>query len=46
MEDGRHHEKSKNRHISPTVAPIGMKFGTMMHVDPANPMDSLNFENF
>jgi len=30
---GRHLEKSKNRHISPTVGPIATKFGTLAQFD-------------
>jgi len=33
-------EKSKNRQISAMVGPIGIKFGTLTHVDPSNPMGS------
>jgi len=33
MADGRHLEKSKNRHISATVWPIVTKFGMMTHGD-------------
>jgi len=32
MADGRHFEKNPlNRHISATVRPISMKFGTLTH---------------
>jgi len=31
MADGGHFEKSKTRHISPTVPPIATIFGAVMH---------------
>jgi len=35
MADGRHFEKKPiNRHISATVRPILMKFGTVTHIGP------------
>jgi len=36
MVDGRHFEKSLNRHNSATVGWIGMKFGTLTHFDHLN----------
>ena len=32
-------EKSKNRHISARVLTIAMKFGTLTHTDPRNPVN-------
>jgi len=37
MADGRHFEKSLNRHNSATVGRIAMKFGTMRHFDRLSP---------
>jgi len=34
---GRHLEKSKSRHISPTVRPIAMKFAVVKHFVPLDP---------
>jgi len=38
MADSRHFEKSKNRHISAMVGPIGAKFGhkTIAHIGVKN----------
>jgi len=38
----RHFENSKNGHISATVHAINTKFGTMMHIGPANRFRSQN----
>jgi len=34
MADGRHFGNRKNRHVSATVWPILMKFGTVSHIGP------------
>ena len=39
MADGRHFEKPLNRHISATVWPILMNFGTMTHMGPLQQID-------
>jgi len=39
MADGRHFEKPLNRHISATVGPILMKFGTVTQICPLQETD-------
>jgi len=36
MVDSRYFEKPSNRHNSPMVRHMAMKFGTIMHCDPLN----------
>jgi len=42
MVDGRHFEKLLNCHNSSAVQRIAMKFGTMTHFDPLDPMEQQN----
>jgi len=44
MADGRHFAKSENGHISATLHAINTKFGTLMHIGPANRSSSQNFQ--
>jgi len=43
MTDSRHFEKPLNRHMSPTVQRIAMKFGMMTHFDFLKPSDGQKF---
>ena len=44
MADGRHLEKSKNRHISAAVQAISIKFGTQTQFDPLERPNRLKFK--
>ena len=44
MADFRHFDNLKNGHISATVHAIDTKFGTLMHIGPANRFRSQNFQ--
>jgi len=46
MADGRHFEKSLNRHNSATVPSIFTKFGKMMHFGRLYPVNRKNSEFF
>jgi len=43
-DSGRHHDKSKNLHISATIGPIATKFSTLAQFDPPDHSHSCNVD--